>query len=349
MFTKKFLTKMVIGVLSLTLILSFTGCTSDSDDDGNGNGGNGGEEPKPTLIFGDLNWDSAQFHNRVAAFIVENGYGYPVDYIAGATIPIWLGLSMGDIDINMELWLENQQEAYDESIAAGTVIDLGENFWDNWQGWLVPRYVVEGDPERGIEPMAPGLSSVTDLPQYWEVFVDPEDPDKGIFYSCIPGWACEIINETKMEAYGLTEYYNILPPGSGAALLSSLAGAYLQGEPWFGYYWEPTSALGMFDMIRLEEPAFDEEIWGTTNACAYPAVHVNICVNSGMIDKAPDVVEFLEAYTTTTPQINAALAYMEENEASADEAAIWFLEEYEDVWTQWVSDGVAAQVKAALS
>jgi len=346
MFTKKFLTKLVIGILSLTLILSFTGCTSDSDDDGNGNGG---EEPKPTLVFADLSWDSAQFHNRVAAFIIENGYGYPVDYIAGGTIPIWLGLSEGDIDINMELWLENQQEAYDASIAAGTVIDLGDNFWDNWQGWLVPRYVVEGDPERGIEPMAPGLSSVSDLPQYWEVFADPEDPSKGVFYSCIPGWECELINEAKMEAYGLTEYYNIMLPGSGAALMASLEGAYLQGEPWFGYYWEPTPTLGLFDMIRLEEPAYDEEIWGTTYACAYPAVHINICVNSGMTDKAPDVVEFLEAYSTITPQINAALAYMVENEASADEAAIWFLKEYEDVWTQWVSADVVSQVKTALS
>lgn len=37
------------------------------------------------------------------------------------------------------------------------------------QGSYVPRYLVEGDAERGIEPrLAPDLRSVTDLPRYVE-------------------------------------------------------------------------------------------------------------------------------------------------------------------------------------
>jgi len=46
--------------------------------------------------------------------------------------------------------------------------------------------------------------------------------------------------------------------------------------------------------------------------------------------------------------INAVLAYMQENEASIDEAALFFLTDYEDVWTSWVSGDVADAVKAAL-
>ena len=335
-------------VLALVLsTLAFLGCPSSDDSDSNGTPN--GDEPMPTLIFADLSWDSAQFHNRVAAFILEHGYGYDIDYIYGDTIALFQGLTQGDIDIEMECWVENQQEAYDAAIAAGTVIDLGENFWDNWQGWLVPRYVVEGDPSRGIDPVAPGLESVVDLPQYWEVFKAPEDPDKGRFYSCIAGWECEKINEDKMIAYGLDEYYNIFLPGSGAALLASLESAYLKGEPWFGYYWEPTPAMGEFDMIRLEEPPFDEAVWNDNHACAYPAVHVNIVVNAGLEDKAPEAVDFLEQYIFTTEIVNEALAYMSENEASVEDAAVWFLTEHEEVWTPWVSNDIAGKVKAALS
>ena len=44
--------------------------------------------------------------------------------------------------------------------ADGTVLDLGLNMEASEMSFLVPRYVIEGDPERGIEPMAPDLKSV---------------------------------------------------------------------------------------------------------------------------------------------------------------------------------------------
>ena len=294
------------------------------------------------MHFAELNWDSVMVHNRIAAFIIENGYGYPEsEYTPGGTIPLFEGLARGDVDINMECWVANQQEAYDKHINAGSVIDLGDNFWDNWQGWLVPTYMIEnGDLPEGI--------SVSDMPQYWELFEDPEDNTKGRFYSCIPGWECEKINEEKFQEYGLDEYYNIFLPGSDAALNASMASAYTKKQSWFGYYWAPTWVLGMYDMTPIEEPPFDEEVWETTHACAYPAVHVNIVVNAEFAEREPELVEFLTKYATTTAQNNAVLAYMQDNEASIQEAAIYFLEEFEDTWTKWVPADIASKVKAAL-
>ncbi|UCH08333.1 MAG: ABC transporter substrate-binding protein, partial [Deltaproteobacteria bacterium] len=92
------------------------------------------------LILADVGWDSVQVHNRIAGFILENGYGFEVEYMPGETIPLFAGLARGDIDINMEVWIANQREAYDKAIKAGQVIDLGSNFPDSWQGWLVPSY-----------------------------------------------------------------------------------------------------------------------------------------------------------------------------------------------------------------
>jgi len=329
--------KVLMGVLgALLLLIPFAGCAAEAP----------GKEP---IVFADLGWDSAQVHNRIATFILENGYGYPKsEMVPGETIPLFAGLSRGDIDVSMEIWVANQQEAYDKSIAAGDVVDLGDNFWDNWQGWLVPTYVIKGDPARGIEPMAPDLKTIDDLPKYWELFKDPEDPTKGVFYSCIAGWECEKINEEKFKVYGLDEYYNVFLSGSGAALAGSMVGAYEKGEPWFGYYWAPTWILGKLDMTPIEEPPFDETVWDTNHACAYPAVKVNIVVHSSLPDRAPEVVEFLTKYVTTTAQVNKALAYMQETEASTEEAAIYFLQEFESTWTKWVPSDVADKVKAAL-
>jgi len=300
------------------------------------------------LILADVGWDSVQVHNRIAGFILEHGYGYKVEYMPGETIPLFAGLARGDIDINMEVWVANQKEAYDKAIKAGQVVDLGSNFPDSWQGWLVPTYMIKGDPKRGIKPMAPDLKSIEDLPKYWKLFKDPEDPSRGRFFNSVPGWECTKINTKKLKAYGLDKYYNDFITGSDAALNGSMAAAFKKGEPWLGYYWAPTWVLGILDMTPIEEPPYDKKLWDTNYACAYPAVRVNIVVNASLQKRAPEIVEFLKKYETTQAMANKFLAYMREKKADTKAAGIWFLKNYEDLWTGWVPADVAKKVKAAL-
>lgn len=300
------------------------------------------------IIFSDKSWDSIQVHNRIAGFILEHGFGYEPEYMVGETIPMVTGLMRGDVDVDMESWTQNIQELYDKGIKEGTILDLGSNYPDSWQGWLVPTYVIKGDPERGIEPMAPELKSVFDMPKYKELFKDPENPDKGRFHNSIPGWAVTKFNSEKLKSYGLDEHYTDFLPGSDAALAGSMAAAYKRGKPWFGYYWSPTWVLGKYDMTPLEEPPYDKEIWEKNKACAFEPVDVNILVNSKLPERAPEVAAFLMEYETTADQCNKILAYMEESKADTMEAAKWFLKTYESVWTGWVKPEVAEKVKAEL-
>jgi glycine betaine/proline transport system substrate-binding protein len=212
----------------------------------------------------------------------------------------------------------------------------------------VPTFVIKGDKERGIEPMAPDLKHVKDMPKYWKLFKDPEDPNKGRFYNAIAGWAVTEINEQKFDAYGLDETYNQFVSGSDAALSGSMVAAYEKGNPWFGYYWGPTWVLGKLDMTPLEEPPYDEEVWESTKACAFPSVDVNVLVNHKLPETNPQVVEILKNYETTMKMNNEFLVYMKDERANAEQTAVWFLKNYEDVWTDWVSDEIEAKVKAAL-
>lgn len=304
---------------------------------------------KNVIRFTEQSWDSVQVHNRIAGFILEHGYGYGVDFISGDTIMLMTGLLEGDCDVNMESWTENVQELYDKGIKSGKIVDLGSNFPDNWQGWLVPAYLVKGDAKRGIKPIAPDLKSVTDLPKYWKLFKDPEDPSKGRFYNSLPGWGCTKINSEKLKAYGLDKYYTDFITGSDAALAGSMAAAFKRGKPWVGYYWEPTWVLGKLDMYRLEEPPYSDEVWNKNKACAYKSVHVNILVSSSFMKQYPDVVAMLKKYETTTAMVNEVLAFMQDTKGKTDDGAIWFLKNKEDVWTKWVSEDVVTKVKAALA
>ena len=310
-----------------------------------------------TIIFGEQDWDSAQVNNAIARFVLEEGFGCSTDIIPGSTVPMQQGLIRGDIDVLTEIWLDNPAEFLPGALESGDIVDLGVIFDDGQQGWLVPRYMVEGDPERGIEPVAPDLRTVEDIAQYAHLFQDPEQPNMGRFHNCIIGWVCEEINNGKLRAYGLDEHFVSFPPGTGVALVSSLQAAYAQGEPWFGYYWSPTWVLGQFDMIMLDEPEYSDQCWDHLNAnlddpeeaCEYPASVVIVGVSSQFAEEIdPAILDFLSSFELSSALVSEALAYMQQNDAFPEEAAEHFLESQQDLWTEWVPADVAQRVQSAL-
>ncbi|WP_273701681.1 ABC transporter substrate-binding protein [Tepidanaerobacter acetatoxydans] len=301
-----------------------------------------------TLIFADAGWDSIRIHNAIARFIIEEGYGYKTDEMTGSSSITLQGLIQGDIDVYMEAWVDNYKEIYTSGIESGDIVELSVNFDDNTQGLYVPTYVIEGDPERGIKASAPELKSIKDLPEYWEVFKDPDIPKKGRIYGSPPNWAADEILRKKFETYGLSEKFEYFNPGSDTALNTSIVSAIEKGEPWVGYYWEPTWIMGKYDMTLLEDEPYSLEKWENGYACEFPGVKVTVAVNKEVTEKAPEVVGFLKNYKTSSELTNKMLAYMQENDVNATEAAMWFLREYEDLWAQWLPDDIANKVKKSL-
>ena len=304
------------------------------------------------VVLVDFSWSSVQVHDRIAGFILEHGYGFSPEYLFAESVPGLTGLQQGDVDIAMEVWVDNLLEWYTDAVEeTGEVLDLGSIFPDAPQGWYVPAYMIKGDEKRGIKATTPDLKSVFDLPKYWEAFKDTEVPGKGRFYNAIPGWVVHDINLKKLETYGLSDSYTVFDPGSQMALQTAIVSAYEKGQPVLAYYWEPEWIMGLLDMVMLEEPPYDPDRWGEGKdyGCAFPAARVHKGINTKFAEKHPEVVEFLEKYETTLAQNNGALAFMEQEEATVEEAAAWFLTNYKDVWKSWLPGDVAGKVEAALA
>ncbi|MDX5594938.1 ABC transporter substrate-binding protein [Pseudovibrio sp. SPO723] len=312
-------------------------------------------EVERPVVFAGLDWDSNAFHNSVAGYIIEHGYGCETDIIPGSSIPLVNGMARGDVDITMEIWPKNVSEALTKGQERGDFVDLGINFPDAKQAWYVPKYMVEGD-----DAPAKGLKTVFDLPKYKHLFEDPEEPGKGRFYNCIAGWACEVYNTKKLNAYQLNDHFVNFRPGTGAALAAAIESNIKRERPIVFFYWGPTWVMGKIgdQVVELEEPAFDEAIWQAvtdendptkvTEATAYPLNPAHVYVNTEFSKEAPDLVEFLTAYETSSAIVSGALAYMQDTGGTTDDAAIEFLKQNRGLWTAWVPEDVAANVDAAL-
>jgi len=309
------------------------------------------EEEKPTIKFSDTWYESVWLGNAIAGFILEEGYGYPVETVEVSVPVSQVSLSKGDLDVWLDCWYWYYLEWWNPAIANGELENLGPSMEPAPSFWTIPQWVHEEY----------NINTVEDMKEHWELFPDPEDPSKGLFINCPIGWQCQMINTVKLEAYGLTEYYNIIEPSAGA-LEAAMAGAQKKGDPVFGYYWAPTALMGMFDWYLLEEPEFDADIWDNImkalddetlrpldEACAYEAVSPVNAVWSGLRDIAPEAVALFEKMNWGLDQTNKAAAWAKENEVQDwEKVGVWYLRTYEDRWKAWVTTDAYNKIKDAL-
>lgn len=337
---------LLMVALMATFVISCGG--GSSEDSGSANSTAKQKEVKKELIFADASWDSIRVHNVIAKIILEEGYGYTIEVVPGSSPNLMAGQVEGDINVFIENWPDNYYEIYYGGVESGDLVEVGLNFNDNAQGLYVPRYLIEGDAERGIEALAPDLKTVEDLKKYAHLFPDDEDPGMGAIVNAPPAWSSANIIEVKFDAYNLGETYNLVSSGSDSGLTASLAAAYEKGKPWVGYYWEPTWVSGKYDIVLLEEAPYSDEAWENNYSCAFKAVDCTITMDKASYENHPEVAEFLSHYSTTSALIGEMLSYMQNEDASIDETAEWFLLEKQDLWKSWVPAEVFDKVLASV-
>ncbi len=306
----KLMKKLMIFVATLAIVFSISACGALQDED--------------TIVIGEASWDSNKFHNQIARILIEEGYGVEVDLVTADTSVMVASLKADNMDLTMELWSDNIP-SYQDDIDAGDYVELSVNFDDNEQGLYIPTYLQE---------QYPGLQTVQDLPDYVHLFPDL-DSDKGLILAGPNGWSATSFLKDKMVEYNLDDDYK-LKTLETATLYATLADAYANEDPWVGYNWTPTWVSGVYDLTLLEDSEYNEEDFAN-GIGEFPSVDVNVVAHPDLETNYPEVVEFLRNYETSSELTSSALAYMQENDVDAEAAAIWFLLENEDLWSQWVT------------
>ncbi|MCE8509034.1 ABC transporter substrate-binding protein [Ruegeria pomeroyi] len=290
----------------------------------------------------EMNWPSSQIITHTAKFLMEQGYGCTVELVPSATVTSVASLAEnGEPDIVTELWLNSAGEPYLKLEAEGKVERLAEVFNPGGlEGWWIPSYLAEAHPE---------LKTVADI------LANP-DLVGGRFNNCPVGWGCRIVNDNLITALGMRDKMEIFDHGSGETLATSIAAAYEDKTPWFGYYWAPTAVLGKYPMTQISIGDIDADVHLANQSAEnpnpgvsdFPPAPVLTVATAALTERAPDVAELMRNLSFDIDVMNAVLAWKDNTGASAEEAAVYFLSNNSDIWAGWVNDAAREKLAALI-
>ena len=211
-------------ILSALVVLGFTSFNSVA------NAGCG------KLVIAEQNWASAELMANVDKIILEKGYGCEVELVPGATMPTFTSMNdKGTPDMNPEQWANAVYEPLKVAVAEKRIIVANKapitGLGEGW--WITPGTIKK-------HPKIKGMTAVEIL-EHPEWFPYKEDPSKGAFMGCPAGWGCQLANANLFKAFEMEKKgWVLIDPGSAAGLDGSISKAADSGDPWFGYYWNPT-------------------------------------------------------------------------------------------------------------
>lgn len=290
----------------------------------------------------EMDWASAVVVTAVSTFLMEQGYGCDVTKVPSASNPALASVSeTGEPNILTEIWT-NGAPAYPKLIAAGKIEPLTDVLSDGGvEGWWIPNYLLEAHPELAT------LDGIKANPELVG----------GRFNNCPEGWTCKVVSTNMAIAAGLADAgIEDFVHGSGETLAASIASAYDDKAPWFGYYWAPTSVLGKYPMTMVDIGPHDADghACNSNAECATPMVGafpksiVTTVVSNAFAASHPEITELMRNVAFTNEQMGGILSWQEENNASPEEAAVYFLSNNSDIWSGWLSDDARGKLGALI-
>ena len=195
-------------------------------------------------------WTGAQAIAHLIQEIVVTKIGGTAELVPGNNAAIFQAMDQGkgDIDVHPDVWLPNQETFTKKFVDGAGTVTLSSNSYEGKQSFCVSKSFSEAN----------GVTSIFDLarPEIAEL-MDSDGNGKGEIWIGAPGWASANVNEVKVRDYGLQPFME--PIRADQAVMTARVGDAIKKEEGYAFYcYSPHAIWFQHDIVRLEEPAFDE-------------------------------------------------------------------------------------------
>lgn len=277
-------------------------------------------------------WTSIGLQGEMMSLILQT-YGYNTQLVVADDSGRYPGFENGDLHISMETWQTTQTANMAKSVATGKTLDLGETGLLGIEDWWYPLYVKEH---------CPGLPDWKALLNCAEYFSTADTAPKGRYVGGPVSWGGH--DEQLIKALDLP--FEVIHPGTDAAMFAELKAAYERKAPVILWVWEPHWAPSLYEgefvkFPKAEDACFNDPSWGPnkteTGDCGKPYGWIKKMGWAGGEKKWPCAYEMVRNYKMDNATLAAMLAEVDLNGRSNTEVATEWLKSNEDKWRPWAS------------
>ncbi|GAB5468461.1 MAG: glycine betaine ABC transporter substrate-binding protein [Rhodospirillales bacterium] len=255
------------------------------------------------------NWASGRAMASLIKVVIEDKLGGQAELVPGTNAVIFAGMDRGkgEIDVHPDVWMPNQENFTKEYVDQNDTVALSDNSYAGFSAFCAPREFAEKHNIKSVFDLATPEAAAA---------MDRDGDGMGDIWLGAPGWTSTNQNTVKARDYGITNFFQPIVAEEEVAT-ASISDAINKGEGFAFYCYAPHYNWFVFDMVRLDEPAFDPAKYTMVNPNEDPewfekssittadrekAIHVGY--SRSLETRAPDVAAFLAKIAMDTDTVN---------------------------------------------
>jgi len=289
---------------------------------------------RKNVHISEQNWTGSTVICQVMKYVLEKDLDIPVKITQLAGSVTWAGMDKGDVDVFSDIWETAESDGIEKYVKQKKSCDITLSYPKAPQGWYIPKYVVEKH----------GIKSIEDLKGKEKIF-DIDSDGKGDIWVGPTSWKANEIHKIRIRDYGL----DFNPIGVEQwAWLATLKEAIKKERPVIFFYWEPEWLFTQYDLVLVEEPAYDPAKWKYVEkhpeqskiTCAMEPSNVWVAYSMKLKERLPKAYQFFKNWHIPINEVNNLIAMVTDlpgsPKMSAPEAAKKWAEEHPEIVNDWL-------------
>lgn len=258
---------------------------------------------KPSIKIGYVqSWPSSDITTHLAAAVIKQKLGNPVNLVASSAGPMWEAVASDHTDAMLTAWLPSTHKTYYEKLWSKVVV-MGPNVTGTRLGIAVPKYVP--------------INTVEELKKHADKF-------QNRIVGVGAGAGININTRKAIKAYGLDGFR--LQSSSTAAMTAQLKRA-IKRKQWIAVTaWTPMWMWAKFDIKFLKDP---KHIYGKGG-------YIGTVVNPKLATKSRAVYDFFNRFAIPREQLSAMMLKAK-NGTSIDKVVQDWIKAHPKMVNSWVS------------
>ncbi|WP_166416603.1 ABC transporter substrate-binding protein [Cochlodiniinecator piscidefendens] len=298
----------------------------------------GGAAVAQDVVIGVPNWASVRGTAHILKVALEDNLGLSVELQNGTNPIIFEAMDSGAMHVHPEVWMPNQQNLHDTYAEGKGSVAFNPNAVLSDQQICVTRDTQERT----------GISDLADLtdPDMAANF-DTDGDGRGEMWIGGAGWASTNIEKIRAQSYGYAETMNLMEMDETLAL-AQVDNAVAQGQNIVFYCYTPHHMFSLYDLVPLNEPAYDEAQWtisqptddpnwleNSTAPTAWDAAKLHVVYATALAENQPEAAAMLSNVMLTTEQVNAIVYALSVDQTDPAEFARDWVDANSDLVDSW--------------